>query len=146
MTIGQTSTDHLSKKLARASAALPTRARAAGSHASRLMAPLLLAVMPCALGCVTPLVIGDGRLGFGLFNVCTEDITPDVRYSRVSGIGLLFTESRISLGLSHDLRLTARLNDDEEGYSVETPMAHIAVGRVADRMAASREPLLVHPY
>ena len=144
MTTRHKSTGHLSDVLARASAALPDRARFAGGQASRLLGPLLLAMMPCSQGCITPVVIGDGRFGLGLFNVQTENITRDVRYSRVSGAGLMLTGGRVSLGLSDHRRVTARLN--HKGYSVETPMAHIAVGGEADRIASSKESLLIHPY
>lgn len=95
---------------------------------------LLLCVVVVALsGCVTPLVLGAGRFGLGLYSVDDRDINEDVQYTKIEGVGVLYAGGSLRIGYSNAERVVARL--DTKSYVAITPLAKIVVGEDANALA-----------
>ncbi len=104
----------------------------------------LVVLTTFVFGCVTPITVGEDWFGLGLFRVESQQITDDVAYRQITGVGLLVTGTRVSLGFTDEQLVAARL--DDRSYSIDTPLAQIAVGGEADRIALSEDLSFSHTY
>ena len=90
-----------------------------------------------AAGCgrhyLTPVTFGPDHMALGLFAVTDEPLHPAVRHTRITGLGLLVIDDRISLGIIDCDRVIGRL--EGESYLVETSLGTLAVGEAAEQAA-----------
>ncbi len=104
----------------------------------------LVVLTAFVFGCATPIAVGEDWFGLGLFRVDNQQLTDDVAYRQITGVGLLVTGQRVALGFTDERSVTARL--DDRSYSIDTPLAQIAVGGEADRIALLEDLSFSHTY
>ncbi|MAY73376.1 MAG: hypothetical protein CMJ31_01380 [Phycisphaerae bacterium] len=99
----------------------------------------LCLIMTTLGGCVTPLAIGPGLFGIGLFELTRETPHELVEYRRVEGVGLLVTDAATTFGYS-DIQIVEAQPAAGEGYAARTPLVTLATGDTATRIASQNKP------
>jgi len=111
----------------------------AGAAFQRLVICLFLGVMALsASGCGRFITFGQDHFGVGWYAVEQEEYGNHLQYKKIEGVGLLAVNNQVSLGYTKHRAVTGEI-DDDSSYYVITPIAEVAVGREAERLAQSSE-------
>jgi len=105
-------------------------------------AVLMIAGALCCAGCVTPLAVGRGHVGIGLFRQTVVPEVAGVRTASIEGVGLVIRSGGVSLGYIEIEETVIDPAGSLDGVVVVTPRMTIATGRKAEAVAASEGALI----